>query len=97
MKLICNYYIRNYGSVLQSYAAFRVLNELGHETRVICYRDRPCRKAKAEIALRIRLKYLANRAMVKPLTRLTGKRSGLRSPAIPPVTRRPAWSRGRRW
>lgn len=69
MKLICNYYIRNYGSVLQSYATFRVLNELGHETRVICYRDRPSRKAKAEIALRIRLKYLADRSMVKQKVR----------------------------
>lgn len=69
MKLICNYYIRNYGSVLQSYATFRVLNELGHETRVICYRDRPSRKAKLEIALKIRLKYLADRSMVKQKVR----------------------------
>ena len=69
MKLICNYYIRNYGSVLQSYATFRVLNELGHDTQVICYRDRPSRKAKAEIALRIRLKYLADRSMVKQKVR----------------------------
>lgn len=69
MKLICNYYIRNYGSVLQSYATFRILNELGHDTQVICYRDRPSRKAKAEIALRIRLKYLADRSMVKQKVR----------------------------
>ena len=65
MKLICNYYIRNYGSVLQSYATFRVLNELGHDTQVICYRDRPSRKATADIAVRIWLKYLAERFIVK--------------------------------
>lgn len=69
MKLICNYYIRNYGSALQSYATFRILNELGHDTQVICYRDKPSRKAKAEIALRIRLKYLADRSMVKQKVR----------------------------
>lgn len=65
MKLICNYYIRNYGSVLQSYAAFRALRQLAPDTQVLRCRDSGSRKAKLEIALRIRVKYLADRAMVK--------------------------------
>ena len=65
MKLLCNYYIRNYGSVLQSYATFITLKSIDNNVEVIRYKNRSSFKAKLEIALRIRLKYLMNIKMVK--------------------------------
>lgn len=38
---ICNTYIRNYGSILQSYALYVKLKQLGFETDVIDYKDIP--------------------------------------------------------
>ena len=64
MKLICNYYIRNYGSVLQSYASFIAIKKFDSRVTVINYVDRPDNMAKAEIAIRIKTKYLLNFSML---------------------------------
>ena len=64
MKLICNYYIRNYGSVLQSYASFIAIKKFDSRVTVINYVDRPDNMAKAEIAIRINTKYILNFSML---------------------------------
>ena len=65
MKLVCNYYIRNYGSVLQSYATFKTLRYFDEDVAVLQYVDRPNWKAKLEIAARIRWKYLFSPKMLR--------------------------------
>lgn len=64
MKLICNYYIRNYGSVLQSFASYVTLTKYSDQVAVINYIDRPDNRAKAEIALRIKINYLFDYKML---------------------------------
>ena len=49
IALICNTYIRNYGSILQSLASYKVLQDLGNEVKVINYKDYPTSKAKKKI------------------------------------------------
>lgn len=65
MKLICNYYIGNYGSVLQSTASYIALKKYNPDIEVIKYIAPLSKKAKFEIDLRIRLKYIANLKMLK--------------------------------
>lgn len=65
MKLICNYYIGNYGSVLQSTASFIALKKIDPDIKVIRYIPSVSRKAKIEIDFRVRLKYIFNTKMLK--------------------------------
>lgn len=64
MKLICNSYIRNYGSVLQSYATYKTLAKYDPSVKVINYVYIPSKKARFEIAVRIRVKYMKNLDML---------------------------------
>lgn len=41
IALICNTYIRNYGSILQSYAMYSIVKQLGYDVNVINYKDIP--------------------------------------------------------
>lgn len=63
--LISNYYIRNYGSVLQSYALFRVVSQEGKCCEVIQYHDVASLKQKIEILFKIKLKKLSCSYIVK--------------------------------
>lgn len=58
--LICNYYIYNYGSVLQSYALQSVLKKEGINVTTIQYCDNPSKKNKAIIFLRLKAKNVLN-------------------------------------
>lgn len=65
MKLICNYYIRNYGSVLQSFASFKVLQSFDPSISIIKYEDKAKVKAKIELLIRKKLKYILNPVALK--------------------------------
>lgn len=65
--LICNYYILNYGSVLQSYALFYTLKKLGCNPLVIQYHDKATKKQKIEIFLRLKLRKLGSCSYIKNL------------------------------
>ena len=41
VALICNTYIRNYGSILQSYATYNIIKSLGYDVDVVNYQDIP--------------------------------------------------------
>lgn len=58
--LVCNYYIYNYGSVLQSYALQQFVCNTGREIEVINYHDVANRAQKVEILLKLKLKDLLN-------------------------------------
>ncbi len=58
--LVCNYYIYNYGSVLQSYALQQFVCNTGREVEVINYHDIANRAQKVEILLKLKLKDLLN-------------------------------------
>lgn len=60
IALICNTYIRNYGSILQSYATFYVLRQLGYDVEVVNYKDTPDKWAKMQILCYIKLPMLFN-------------------------------------
>ena len=65
IALICNTYIRNYGSILQSLATFKKLSSLGYEVEVINYKDNPDRKAKLEIIYHLKLPLLTDPTFLK--------------------------------
>ena len=60
IALICNTYIRNYGSILQSLASYKVLQDLGNEVKVINYKDYPTSKAKKKIFWYVKLPLILN-------------------------------------
>lgn len=62
--VICNYYIRNYGSVLQSLALQKTLNRLNIENEAINFQEQASKKNKIEILLKIRLKKLLDFKMI---------------------------------
>ena len=41
IALVCNTYVRNYGSILQSYALYKKVKQLGYNVDVINYKDVP--------------------------------------------------------
>lgn len=65
IALICNTYIRNYGSILQSLATFKKISSLGYEVEVINYKDNPDRKAKLEIIYHLKLPLLTDPTFLK--------------------------------
>lgn len=65
LGLICNYYIMNYGSVLQSFALQKVLKDYNSNMEVIQYEDTPNLKNKIEVLLKIRLKECINLRYIK--------------------------------
>lgn len=58
--LVCNFYIYNYGSVLQSYALQQFIYNTGRDIEVINYRDVANRSKKIEILLKLKLKDILN-------------------------------------
>lgn len=60
VALICNAYIRNYGSILQSLACYLVLKEMVDEVEVVNYVDVPTGHAKRKIFRYILLPQLIN-------------------------------------
>lgn len=64
IALICNTYIRNYGSVLQSLATFQTIRNMGYHVDVVNYEDYPSLKAKLEILFRLKLPMLMDISFV---------------------------------
>lgn len=60
IALICNTYIRNYGSVLQSLASYVMLQEIADDVKVVNYIDEPTPKAKRKIFLYVKLPLILN-------------------------------------
>ncbi len=58
--LVCNFYIYNYGSVLQSYALQQFVCNTGRDIEVINYHDVANRSKKVEILLKLKLKDVFN-------------------------------------
>lgn len=59
IALICNTYIRNYGSILQSYATYSIVRQLGYNVDVINYKDIPRNKiTQIKLTLFIRIPML---------------------------------------
>lgn len=75
IALICNTYIRNYGSVLQSLATFIALKKLGFDVDVVNYKDYPSAKEKIEIFIRLKLPMIKDTSFI--LKKLRNKLSTL--------------------
>lgn len=74
--LVCNYYILNYGSVLQCYATEKIIKELGYDVVVIQFPNVPTTKAKIQLFLRLKLKRCFNlKAVVKKIGRMKNNSS----------------------
>lgn len=66
IALICNTYIRNYGSILQSYATYCTLKSLGYDVDVVNYQDVPRNvKIKLRINWHIRIPMLLHWKNIK--------------------------------
>ncbi len=65
LGIICNYYVRNYGSVLQSLALQCTLNKFGIDNVIIQYEQKIPKKKKLEIFLKLQIKKLFQFSAVK--------------------------------
>lgn len=63
--MICNYYVRNYGSVLQSYALYRYLNNNFGQTHMIKYQPMPNKIQNLNIKVRVGTKLLLQPSFYK--------------------------------
>ncbi len=58
--LVCNFYIYNYGSILQSYALQQYVRNNGYDLEVINYHDVPNKRQKIQILFRLKWKNFLN-------------------------------------
>lgn len=65
LGIICNYYVRNYGSVLQSLALQRTLDKFDVDNEIIQYVERIPKKKRLEIFLKLQIKKLFRSDIVK--------------------------------
>ena len=69
--LVCNYYMLNYGSLLQCYATVKAINDMGYNIEAIQFENIPTKKAKKQLVLRLKIKQLFKpSAIFKKLERI---------------------------
>ena len=69
--LVCNYYIRNFGSLLQCYATQKAVRDMGHEIEAIQFENVPTKKAKIQFFVRLKLKQLFKpKAVLKKIKKI---------------------------
>lgn len=72
--IICNYYIKNYGSVLQSFALQYILDKMAVQNEIICYQEKITKKQRLLILVKIQLKQLRDFEKVKNRYRIAKKK-----------------------
>ena len=66
--LVCNYYMLNYGSLLQCYATQKAIEDMGHDVEAIQFENIPTDKAKKQLFLRLKVKQMFKpKAVLKKL------------------------------
>ena len=66
--LVCNYYIHNYGSLLQCYATQRAIHDMGYDIEAIQFENIPTKKAKIQHYVRLKsIQLLKPKAVLKKL------------------------------
>ena len=74
--LVCNYYMLNYGSLLQCYATQKAIENMGHDVEAIQFENIPTDKAKKQLFLRLKLKQMFKpKAVLKKLERMKNTNS----------------------
>lgn len=74
--LVCNYYMLNYGSLLQCYATQKAIEDMGHDVEAIQFENIPTDKAKKQLFLRLKLKQMFKpKAVLKKLERMKNTNS----------------------
>lgn len=74
--LVCNYYMLNYGSLLQCYATQKAIENMGHGVEAIQFENIPTDKAKKQLFLRLKLKQMFKpKAVLKKLERMKNTNS----------------------
>ena len=69
--LVCNYYMLNYGSLLQCYATVKAIKDMGYDIEAIQFENIPTKKAKKQLVLRLKIKQLFKpSAIFKKLERI---------------------------
>ena len=69
--LVCNYYMLNYGSLLQCYATVKAIKDMGYDIEAIQFENIPTKKAKKQLILRLKIKQLFKpSAILKKLERI---------------------------
>lgn len=69
--LVCNYYMLNYGSLLQCYATQKIIQDMGYDVEAIQFENTPTKEGKKQQFLRLQLKQFLNpRAIMKKIERI---------------------------
>lgn len=69
--LVCNYYMLNYGSLLQCYATQKIMQDMGYDVEAIQFENTPTKEGKKQQFLRLQLKQFLNpRAIMKKIERI---------------------------
>lgn len=69
--LVCNYYMLNYGSLLQCYATQKALQEFGCDVEAIQFENVPTKKARKQLFLRLKVQQMFKpKAVLKKLERI---------------------------
>lgn len=74
--LVCNYYMLNYGSLLQCYATQKAIEDMGYDVEAIQFENVPTNKAKKQLFLRLKFKQMFKpKAVLKKLERIKNTNS----------------------
>lgn len=74
--LVCNYYMLNYGSLLQCYAIQKAIEDMGYDVEAIQFENVPTNKAKKQLFLRLKFKQMFKpKAVLKKLERIKNTNS----------------------
>ena len=69
--LVCNYYMLNYGSLLQCYATVKAIKDMGYDIEAIQFENIPTKKAKKQLVFRLKIKqFFKPSAIFKKLERI---------------------------